>query len=135
MGPLESAAGAAVSLPSSETSRPPLVDDFGSPSELSLQRFQDALNGAGATAGGPGRPAGGRPGSIGSRILDSLDGVSKTMANAREVLERTMARPNLSMADVMEASYRMNVMSAEVELFSKAAGRTSQDLDQLLKMQ
>lgn len=117
------------------------------PSERAVARFEEIMQAepaafAGSTAVGPvplqsyaAAPANG-PSSLGDRILVGLNGMSADFQQTwRGVTKAVDAGATTSMADLLKLQMSLTQLSIQYELVNKAVSRSTQNIDQLIKLQ
>jgi type III secretion protein I len=112
-----------------------------------VERFRNALMTAPSTdAGGPSplsasqvspSPVGGSPATntLGDAILNTLQTASTQMTQSWQQAAQAVSHSDLNMADMLSLQMAVIQTSIQYELLGKGIGKTTQNLDQILKTQ
>lgn len=114
-----------------------LVAPAAAPSDENATRFSDAMEGEEVDAlqldGVQKAPAGG---TLGDRVLSGLQNVSTDLQKTWHSVETALNQPGeLGVRDLLKLQFGLATMSVQYELIGKVVSRSTQDIDQLVKLQ
>ena len=73
--------------------------------------------------------------TMGDAILSGLRGVSSDVSEKWNAVSRALDMPNMQTADLLRLQLKVSQMSVEYDLVGKAISRSTQNVDQLVKLQ
>lgn len=81
-------------------------------------------------------PAGAAPHSMGERILTGMQGVSSDFQAAWKSVAATLdGNPTIGMQDMLKLQMQLVQVSVQYDLVGKAVTRSTQNIDQLVRLQ
>lgn len=85
----------------------------------------------------PATAAGTTPGSMGERILSGMNNVSSDFQSAWKSVSTVLdaSDKNMNMQDLLKLQLQLVQVSVQYDLVGKAVSRSTQNLDQLLRLQ
>jgi len=92
----------------------------------------DAVATAIAPAAAPAAPS---SRTMGDAILSGLRGVSTDMSTKWNAVSQALEAPNLRMNELLRLQLTVSQMSVQYDLVGKAISRSTQNIDQLVKLQ
>ena len=73
--------------------------------------------------------------TMGDAILSGLRSVSADVSSKWNAVSKALDMPNLQMADMLKLQMTVSQMSVQYDLVGKAISRSTQNIDQLVKLQ
>ena len=83
----------------------------------------------------PTNPTGPTGPTMGDAILSGLRSVSDDMSSKWSAVSRALDAPNLQVAQMLKLQLTISQMSVQYDLVGKAISRSTQNIDQLVKLQ
>ncbi|SEK10097.1 type III secretion system major needle protein, YscF/MxiH/PrgI family [Variovorax sp. OK605] len=127
---------------------PAVVHTPAAPDSLAAQRFAEIMNATPPADAGavlrsgpvaeplPVGPVAGTQASMGERILSGMQGVSSDFQNAWKSVSATLnSEQPLAMQDLLKMQMNLTQISVQYELVGKAISRSTQNFDQLVRVQ